>query len=135
MRLLTVRESVVQQGQTEPVRPQPQADPAGVTSTFVGGKTSGIGDWSAVEKMRADTQASLPLDQKLSMIIQQTKTAQTFAAQALRSTEAFERRLDEVFKKLSGMIQQSKSGQPPAQETPGESIWDEEGDSESIFGK
>jgi hypothetical protein len=107
----------------------PQAN-SGASATH----KDGLGDWAAVQKMRDDHTQNLPLEKKLDMAIKQSKTAQSFAAQALRSVDGFDKKLDQVFKSLSAQIQRVAQGQSAEPHAPGSSIWDEHGDPESIFG-
>lgn len=91
---------------------------------------------NTLDSIRADHLANMPLDKKLELVLQKTTESQKIAYRALRGVSDFSHKLDRVFKDLSGMIErvaQGKSAREP--DPPGSSIWDDEGDPESIFGR
>lgn len=83
-----------------------------------------LGDWSEVEKMRANHFANLPLEKKLDAVLTQAGTAEKIAYEAMRGVEAFDRKLDGIL----DQIKQLASGKPKETPPPNTSIWDDDTD-------
>ena len=88
----------------------------------------------ALDTIKADHLANMPLDQKLSLILQKTAESEKIAYRAMKEVSSFNYKLDRAFRDLSAMIERVSSGkQAKEPDQPGTSIFDE-GDPESILG-
>jgi hypothetical protein len=122
-------------------------DPAGVTATYhgpaPGGGNNHIGtvqQWQEVEKMREQAKAAkigaLSVDQKIDLALKQSENAEKIAHRTAGAVSAIDRKLDRTFQNLTTMIGRIGQGKPATEpDPPGSSIWDDNEDQESIFGR